>query len=323
MSTTVHDLGPQQTLSARVRTVSPQRINEIGLAVVIVVVATWLTFAAPGFATEKNFFSIMRDAATVGIVAWGATLVIVAGEIDISVGPAVAFWSVMLAEMAGPWGLGLTAALVITLIGGLLVGALAGWLRASLGIPSFIATLGLWSAYRGLAQFTTNALPVPVDTDPVLDLLAGSIGPIPTSVVVLFLLFVIFYLVSTRTSFGRCGRDSIGRRSGVNARHPPRSRIHRDDRQRPHPPRRELLHSERGQRCHYRDLGTGKHPLVQARRKDRITASRTQGGRCKKPCLLVVESSKSESCCCRNTRHFYVFPATHAPDGGRAVLLSL
>jgi ribose/xylose/arabinose/galactoside ABC-type transport system permease subunit len=203
MSTTVHDLGPQQTLSARVRTMSPQRINEIGLAVVIVVVATWLTFAAPGFATEKNFFSIMRDAATVGIVAWGATLVIVAGEIDISVGPAVAFWSVMLAEMAGPWGLGLTAALVITLIGGLLVGALAGWLRASLGIPSFIATLGLWSAYRGLAQFTTNALPVPVDTDPVLDLLAGSIGPIPTSVVVLFLLFVIFYLVSTRTSFGR------------------------------------------------------------------------------------------------------------------------
>ncbi|KJQ55479.1 ABC transporter permease [Microbacterium sp. SA39] len=194
------------TRSARAplfRALNTQRINEIGLAVAIIVLAVVLASVAPGFATGNNVWSILRDAATVGIVAWGATLVIVAGEIDISIGPAVAFWSVMLAEMAGPWGIGLPGGMIAVLVGGLVVGGLAGWLRAVLGIPSFIVTLGLWSAYRGLAQFMTNALPVPVETNEFFDLLAGSIGPVPTPVVVFFLLFVVFYFVSTRTSFGR------------------------------------------------------------------------------------------------------------------------
>ncbi len=185
------------------RALNTQRINEIGLAVAIIVLVVVLSSVAPGFATENNVWSILRDAATVGIVAWGATLVIVSGEIDISIGPAVAFWSVMLAEMAGPWGVGLPGGMIAVLIGGLVVGGLAGWLRAVLGIPSFIVTLGLWSAYRGLAQFMTNALPVPVQPSEFMDLLAGSIGPVPTPVVVFFVLFVIFYFVSTRTSFGR------------------------------------------------------------------------------------------------------------------------
>lgn len=185
------------------RQLNNQRVNEIGLAAAIVILAVILSLTAPGFATEHNLWSILRDAATVGIVAWGATFVIVAGDIDISVGPAVAFWSVMVAEMAGPWNVGLAGGMIIALIGGLLVGGLAGWLRASLGIPSFIVTLGLWSAYRGLAQFMTNALPVPMETNAFLDVLAGSIGPVPTPVVVFAALFVVFYFVSTRTSFGR------------------------------------------------------------------------------------------------------------------------
>lgn len=201
--TTTSSASARSTRAPLFRALNTQRINEIGLAVAIIVLAAVLAGIAPGFATGNNVWSILRDAATVGIVAWGATLVIVAGDIDISIGPAVAFWSVMLAEMAGPWGIGLPGGMLAVLIGGLVVGGLAGWLRAVLGIPSFIVTLGLWSAYRGLAQFMTNALPVPVETNDFLDLLAGSIGPVPTPVIVFFLLFVVFSFVSTRTSFGR------------------------------------------------------------------------------------------------------------------------
>jgi simple sugar transport system permease protein len=148
-------------------------------------------------------WSILRDGATVGIVAWGVTLVIVSGEIDISVGPAVAFWSVVIAQVAGPLGVGLLPGVLISLVGGLVIGGFAGWLRASLEIPSFIVTLGLWSAYRGMAQFMTNALPVPVASNAFMDLLADSIGPVPTPVVIFFVLFAVFYFVSTRTSLGR------------------------------------------------------------------------------------------------------------------------
>jgi simple sugar transport system permease protein len=92
---------------------------------------------------------------------------------------------------------------LISLVGGLVIGGFAGWLRASLEIPSFIVTLGLWSAYRGMAQFMTNALPVPVASNAFMDLLADSIGPVPTPVVIFFVLFAVFYFVSTRTSLGR------------------------------------------------------------------------------------------------------------------------
>lgn len=203
------------------KALNTQRINEIGLTIALIILAIILASVAPNFATESNMWNILRTAATVGIVAWGATLVIVGGEIDISVGPAVAFWGVMLAEMAGPWGLGYGTAIVITLVGGVALGALAGWMRATLGIPSFIVTLGLWSALRGLAQFMTNALPVPIEVNPFMDVLAGNIGPVPTTVIVLAVLFVVFYFVSTRTSFGRSvfavgGNAKAARLSGIN-----------------------------------------------------------------------------------------------------------
>jgi simple sugar transport system permease protein len=186
-----------------VRGANTQRINELGLVAAILILAVGLSIAAPGFASEYNLWSILRDGATVGIVAWGVTLVIVSGEIDISVGPAVAFWSVVIAQVAGPLGVGLLPGVLISLVGGLVIGGFAGWLRASLEIPSFIVTLGLWSAYRGMAQFMTNALPVPVASNAFMDLLADSIGPVPTPVVIFFVLFAVFYFVSTRTSLGR------------------------------------------------------------------------------------------------------------------------
>lgn len=221
MTLTDNATKPSGSFARTVRGLNTQRINEIGLGFAIVILIVVLSLTAPGFASENNVYSILRDAATVGIVAWGSTLVIVAGEIDISIGPAVAFWSVMIAEMAGPWGFGLPTAIGLALLGGVLVGAFAGWLRAVLGIPSFIVTLGLFSALRGFAQFLTNALPVPIEPTPFLDVLATNIGPVPTPVVILFVLFVAFYFISTRTSFGRSvfaigGNAKAAKLSGIN-----------------------------------------------------------------------------------------------------------
>lgn len=183
---------------------SVQQLNESGLAVALVALVLVLAVTTESFFTPSNLWNVLGDAALIGIVAWAGTLVIVAGEIDISVGPAVAFWGVVLAKLMGPWGgLPLAAAIVVTLVGGLLVGAFAGWLRAQFGVPSFIVTLGLWSALRGLAQFTTDALPVPIDDSAFLDLLGGKIGPVPTAAVVMLVLFAVFAFVARSTAFGR------------------------------------------------------------------------------------------------------------------------
>jgi ribose/xylose/arabinose/galactoside ABC-type transport system permease subunit len=198
-----------------------QQLNEGGLAAALIVLVLVLSLTADHFATVGNMWAILGDAALVGIVAWASTLVIVAGEIDLSVGPAVAFWSVILAKADGPWGLPLGVAVVVTLVGGLLVGALAGWLRARFGVPTFIVTLGLWSAMRGMAQFMTNALPIPIKDNAFLDLLGGKIGQVPTAGIIMILLFAVFAFVATRTTFGRSvyavgGNPRAALLSGIN-----------------------------------------------------------------------------------------------------------
>lgn len=182
---------------------SPQRMNEIGLAIALLVIVIFLSIRSPYFASFSNMWAILGAAALIGIVAWSQTLIIIAGDIDLSVGPAVAFWSVILAELLTKFHLNLFIAIVLTLFGGWAVGCFAGWIRGRFGVPAFIVTLGLWSSFRGAAQFITNSLPVSINPSGFMDFLSGKVGPIPTPAVLMFVLFIIFSFIARRTTFGR------------------------------------------------------------------------------------------------------------------------
>jgi ribose/xylose/arabinose/galactoside ABC-type transport system permease subunit len=200
-----------------------QQLNEVGLAVALVALVFVLSLFTPHFATEANMWSVLGNAATVGIVAFPATLVIVAAEIDVSVGPAVALWGVTMAELAGPYGVPLPVAIIVTLVLGTLVGAGAGWIRAQYGVPSFIVTLGLWLAMRGLAQAIANSLPVPFPKSSFMDTLGGKIGPIFSATIIMLVTYLIFAFVARRTSYGRSvfaigGNARAAALSGINVR---------------------------------------------------------------------------------------------------------
>ncbi|MGJ9422200.1 ABC transporter permease [Aeromicrobium sp. CF3.5] len=197
------------------------QLNEIGLIVAIIVLYVALTSSAAGFLTVDNQLGILRDAATIGIAAWGVTLVIIAGEIDISIGPAVAFASVLVAKGSAEWGLGIVGAIVMTMVMGALWGALAGYLRARFDVPSFIATLGVWSILGGLALYMTDALPVVLPDSSLMDVLGGSILGIPTSAIVMLVLFAVFLFISKYTAYGRSvfaigGNAGAAMLSGIN-----------------------------------------------------------------------------------------------------------
>lgn len=197
------------------------RLNEVGLLIAILVLYIFLGTTASGFLDSGNQLGMLRDAATIGIAAWGVTLVIIAGEIDISIGPAVAFSSVLVALGATQWGLGIIGSLMMTLVLATAWGALAGWLRAKFGVPSFIATLGLWSVLGGLALYLTDALPVVLPASPVFDVLGGSILGLPTAALVMLILLGVFAWAAKYTSFGRAvyaigGNAAAAELSGIN-----------------------------------------------------------------------------------------------------------
>ena len=102
-----------------------RHINEIGLLVVIAILYLVFSLNAPGFISLNNQMNVLRDAATIGIAAWAMTLIIISGEIDVSVGPMVAFVSVCLAFLL-QFDVPLAIACLLVLLLGALMGTLAG-----------------------------------------------------------------------------------------------------------------------------------------------------------------------------------------------------
>jgi simple sugar transport system permease protein len=179
-----------------------QHMNEISLFFAIVVLYVIFASTAPGFISFNNQVNILRDAATIGIAAWAVTLIIIAGEIDVSVGPMVAFISVELAFLL-QMGVPTPLAFVLAIAFGALLGAIPGILRAYFDVPSFVATLGMWSALRGTALFVTDALPVSIGRNDMLDALDRSFFGIPPAAIIMLILFGVFAFVSRKTAFGR------------------------------------------------------------------------------------------------------------------------
>ncbi|HGW8246689.1 TPA: ABC transporter permease [Escherichia coli] len=195
-----------------------RHINEIGLLVVIAILYLVFSLNAPGFISLNNQMNVLRDAATIGIAAWAMTLIIISGEIDVSVGPMVAFVSVCLAFLL-QFEVPLAIACLLVLLLGALMGTLAGVLRGVFNVPSFVATLAL----RGMGLFMTNALPVPIDENEVLDWLGGQFLGVPVSALIMMVLFALFVFISRKTAFGRSvfavgGNATAAQLCGINVR---------------------------------------------------------------------------------------------------------
>jgi rhamnose transport system permease protein len=114
-----------------------------------------LAFRAPGFFELSNIRDMAVTNAPALIVAIGMTLVIVAGEIDVSVASQFAVASVIAGTLAKS-GLPLIATVLITAFAGATLGAVNGLLVTSLGVPSIVATLATMAFWRELLRWITQ-----------------------------------------------------------------------------------------------------------------------------------------------------------------------
>lgn len=178
-------------------------LSRTGLLAGLIVLFIVGALLSPVFLSVPNQLNILRQAAFVGIIACGMTYVILAGEIDISVGSLVALSSALLGVMMTKLGYPLPVAILAVVVVGMASGLLTGLARVLFGVPSFISTLALYLALRGLAQIITGSLPVVID-NPVLRFFGnGRIAGIPVQVIILIAVFAIAFFVSRKTTFGR------------------------------------------------------------------------------------------------------------------------
>jgi len=118
----------------------------VGLIVITVVFAV----VHQGFLSAYNIEALVIQAAPIIVMAMGLIFVLLLGEIDLSAGTTGALCSAIMAVLALRYGTSWWLALVVGLIAGVLIGFGMGWVRARVGIPSFVITLATFLAFQGV-----------------------------------------------------------------------------------------------------------------------------------------------------------------------------
>ncbi|KAF1021702.1 MAG: Ribose import permease protein RbsC [Paracidovorax wautersii] len=196
-------------------------LQKLGPFFALLVVGVGLAALSPDFMTVGNLMNVMRQVSINALIAFGMTLVILLGGIDLSVGAILAVSSVITAMlMKDGWDPMLCTALGIA--SGALMGLANGLLIAKGKVAPFIATLGMMTVLRGLSLVLSNGSPISgLDSD-FFTLLGGGYvaGWVPVPVVWMLLAFAVFWFVLRKTVFGRHvyatgGNPEAARLSGV------------------------------------------------------------------------------------------------------------
>jgi len=187
----------------------------------LVIISVLLSLTTPGFWSSANLLNIISQVAVVGIVSLALNQVILAGEIDVSVGSLLAACAFTYANVGH-----LTASPVLPLLAalgvGLGIGALNGVIVAVGRVPSIIATLGMLLSLRGVVLLigANGVLLVP---DGARSFGLGSVAGVRAPIVGLLLAFAVFDLVNRNTEWGRDilavgsnrrAADAVGLRAG-------------------------------------------------------------------------------------------------------------
>jgi ribose transport system permease protein len=203
-----------------------QRLLAFASLIVLLVV---FSIASPNFMQTSNMLAILQATSVNGVLAVAATLVIITGGIDLSVGTLMTFTAVI----AGVLLTNMNLPLPIGVLGAVLTGAFCGFCSGSfvakMKIPPFIATLGMMLILKGLSLVVSGARPIYFNNTEGYDLISrGSlIGevlpflPIPNGVLILFVVagvasYVLSKTVLGRYCFGIGSNEEAVRLSGVN-----------------------------------------------------------------------------------------------------------
>lgn len=194
-----------------------------GLAVwliVVALVAVLVVRRGGNFLSEQNIANLLSQSVTLGLIALGQTLVIIAGGIDLSVGSLASLTTVLAAGMInGHSGYVIPVLLLMMALGGG-VGVAHGYFVTRAGIAPFIVTLATYFILQGLG-FAYTTIPVGSMPVGVSNFFFSQIGPIPWIFVILVAVGLLLAVILARTSFGRHlyavgGNPTIARAAGIN-----------------------------------------------------------------------------------------------------------
>ncbi|GFI09926.1 ribose import permease protein RbsC [Lachnospiraceae bacterium] len=201
------------------------------IEILLVLLIIGMTLASPNFLTMANILNILRSSALKGVIAFGMTMVIIGGQIDLSVGSQVALAGVIVArccrDLPEVMGISLTLAciigIVLAILAAIAVGIIHGAAQHKFGMPAFIITLASLNLLYGLAGMLCGGFPI-ANVFPAWFGWLGTgklFGVIPVPAVILLIVFGVSFFLMTYTTTGRAvyatgGNAESARLSGIN-----------------------------------------------------------------------------------------------------------
>ena len=180
--------------------------DNIGIIIALLAMFIFLTLfptTRSTFLTPKNMFNILRQNASNLFLATGMTMVIILGGIDLSVGSVIALSGVVAAGCVVNFGLPEAVGFAAAILVGALVGLFNGFIICKTDIPPFIVTLASMNITKGIALVLTGGAPIRCMTDAFKFPGAGYVGPVPTPVILMVVIFIIAAMLINKTQFGR------------------------------------------------------------------------------------------------------------------------
>jgi len=175
---------------------------EITVLIALIVLCVFLSIASPYFFTLRNILNVLRQSSLIAILALGEAMVIITGGIDLSLGSLVG-----LSACIGAWvaciGASPLIVLIVILGTGAFVGLLNGMLVTKVGLPPFIATLGMMSIVKGFALLITMGVPIHYEWTWLSFFGGGKVGPVPFSVIIMIIMVLIINFFVKKTTNGR------------------------------------------------------------------------------------------------------------------------
>ncbi|GAA0906166.1 sugar ABC transporter permease [Luteibacter anthropi] len=150
------------------------------LALLIAVALIWVFFhvkTESAFITPGNLSNLFRQMAITGMLACGMVFIIIAGEIDLSVGSQLGLLGGVAAILTVNLGWGTWPSIGAVLLLGLIIGAFNGFVVTKMRVPSFIVGLGGMLAFRGIVLYVTGSSTIAPAPDDLVQLGQGFVPP--------------------------------------------------------------------------------------------------------------------------------------------------
>ena len=169
----------------------------------LIIICAVAALVAPQFMTTYNMTIISRELAFIGMVAIGQGLLLLLGDIDVSIGAIAGLAGIICAKLLVDFEVPPPLAILAGLLVGAMAGALNGTIVTLFNLNSLVVTIGMLSVYSGLNLWITKGRTIVGLPEDVTFLGRGSLFEVPIPVYIMLAAFFVILFVTTKTVYGR------------------------------------------------------------------------------------------------------------------------